>query len=336
MSDLHLNYIGSKRKLLSKLHRVFDKYINEKTVFADYFAGTGTVAYDVAHKYKCQVIANDLQYYAYVINKANLTHYSTIDINTINEYIEVINNLSPIKGFIAREYAPPKRMYFTKSNAQKIDAARIWLESKRNTMKTKVYYYLLAKIIVAADKIANTSSVYASYLKEFKPSSLKPFILTSFHDNDNNELHKNNKVYNLDINKLTENIKIKPTVVYLDPPYNTRQYSDNYHILDTISKYDSPHIHGLTGIRDELTRSEFASKVKATQAFTELINNLKNVNVIILSYNDEGILTHDEMRKILKTHGKVKLYKIKYPKFKAQEGVEREYLYEYIFVATKN
>jgi adenine-specific DNA-methyltransferase len=321
--------------MLKRLHKVFDEYVDKNSIFGDYFAGTGTVAFDVAHRYQCQVIANDLQYYAYVINKANLARYSSADIRIINEAIANINQLSPVKGFISREYAPPKRMYFTRYNAQRIDAARVWLEQKRPTFKSKVYFYLLAKVIVTADKLANTSSVYAAYLKEFKTSAQKHFFLTPFSHVDNHAIHKQNKVFNLDINTLTKQAQPNPTVVYLDPPYNTRQYSDNYHLLDTIAKYDHPKIHGITGIRDELTKSDFASKTKAEAAFVSLVQGLASVPVLILSYNDEGILTHQQMRKILKAHGKVKLIKIKYPKFKAQDGIDREYLYEYIFISVK-
>lgn len=326
---LHLNYIGSKKTLFNTLDKVFRKYITPTTVFGDLFAGTGTVAYMVQQKYKCPVITNDLQYYAYVINRAILAKISREDQKIIHHKIEQYNALPGVKGFMARKYAPPKRKYFTLANAARIDAMRLRLERDRPSLSDNVYYYLLASIIVAADRVANTSSVYASYLKEFKSSALKPITLAPYIPNP---VRQQSAWHNRDV--LTIIDKVKCDVLYLDPPYNTRQYSSYYHILETIAKYDAPKIHGITGVREDLIASAFSSKVQVEEAFQTLVSKVK-AKVLIMSYNDEGIVPHDRMMDILKTHGKVRLYKIPYKKFKAQDGVDRATLYEYLFVSTK-
>jgi adenine-specific DNA-methyltransferase len=311
------------------LDKVFRKYVTEKTVFADLFAGTGTVAYMVQQKYKCPVITNDLQYYAFVLNRAILTKYTRDEMNMIKKKIEEYNQLLGFKGFMARRYSPPKRKYFTTPNASKIDAMRLQLEKDKTRLNENVYYYLLASIFVAADKVANTSSVYASYLKEFKASALKPITLPTFTPNP---IKQKVQCYNRDILDIIENIHCD--VMYLDPPYNTRQYSDYYHILETIAKYDDPKLHGITGIRNDLERSAFSSMSQVQEAFKTLVSKVK-AKILIMSYNDEGIVPQHLMLEILKQHGKVKLYKIPYKKFKAQEGVVREQLYEYLFVSVK-
>jgi adenine-specific DNA-methyltransferase len=326
---LHLNYIGSKKTLFTTLDKVFQKYVTSSTVFGDFFAGTGTVAYMVQQKYKCQVITNDLQYYAYVLNRAILAKISKEEQKTITSKIDEYNALPGIKGFMARKYAPPKRKYFTLSNASRIDAMRMKLEHDRPSLNENVYYYLLASIIVAADRVANTSSVYASYLKEFKTSALKPITLAPY---VKNRVRQKSRWYNDDVLNIIDDIKCD--VLYLDPPYNTRQYGTYYHILETIAKYDNPKIHGITGVREDSLSSAFSSKVQVEEAFQNLVAKVK-AKVLIMSYNDEGIVPHDRMMAILKQHGRVRLYKIPYKKFIAQDGVDRKTLYEYLFVSVK-
>ena len=335
---LHLNYIGSKKTLFPLLDRVFRKYIKTTSVVADFFAGTGNVAMQIHKKYGCKVIANDVQYYAYVINRALLSKYSKTDVALISKTKQEYQSLRLVTGFFTRLYSPAglrKRMYFTCSNAQSIDAMRMALEKDRNTLPENVYYYLLADIITSADKVANTSSVYASYLKAFKPTALKPLKLQGF--DSSFQCTTKNIILNDDVMNIAERQAKKCDVVYLDPPYNTRQYSTYYHVLDTIAKYDSPKVHGLTGVRDDVFKSSFSSKNEVEDAFADLFRKLAGCKTVIMSYNDEGIVSLDRMKQLLKENhgGKIKVYKLPYKKFKAQQGVERNILYEFIFVSCK-
>jgi adenine-specific DNA-methyltransferase len=329
-----LNYIGSKKSLLETIDKVFEKYVDSGKTFADLFAGTGAVAKFVHDKYHCKVIANDMQYYAYIINKASLTRYTRADISRINELVAKYNALGNVRGFFVKNYAPPKRMYFTAANAGRIDAMRGALEKDRPYIDDRVYVYMLANIISCADKVANTSAVYASYLKEFKDSALREMTLMPFNEDiPNNQI--GNRVYNSDILELGSHGNAD--VIYLDPPYNNRQYSDNYHVLETIAKYDNPKIHGITGLRDDLVHGKsLFSTAHAIDHFAALVTGLV-CKVLILSYNDEGIMSMKDIRRVLKGRfAHVKLYKIPYKKFIAQDNVERKTLYEYLFVATSS
>jgi len=325
---MSINYIGSKRSLFPLLDEVFSKYIKKDTVFGDLFAGTGIVSYLVSKKYQCNIVTNDMQYYSFVFSKANLAKYSASDIKVISEKILEYNNTDVvIEDFFTDNYAPPKRMYFTVKNARKIDTIRYMIEEDRKVVSENVYYYLLSCLIAAADKVANTSSVYASYLKEFKNSALNILTLKS-----NVELSTNN-TKNICLNKnVLDVLDINYDVVYLDPPYNGRQYANYYHILETIAKDDSPDISGVTGMRNyDNQKSDFCSEIKAIKVFEKLIKNIKS-KIIILSYNDEGIISHDDILKILNKKGKVIVKKQEYKKFKAQKGVKRGIVYEYLFI----
>ena len=224
-------------------------------------------------------------------------------------------------------------MYFSPQNARKIDAIRKRIEDDKKTISCNVYYYLLANLISSADKVASTSCVYGAYLKSLKKSALKPLKMTS--------LTLETKLVGLEGEVHCENISIlAPTltfdIVYLDPPYNNRQYAPNYHVLETIARYDNPQIHGKTGLRDYSNqKSEFCVKKLAHIKMNELIKDL-NSKFIIISYNDEGLIEKDQFILILERYGKLEIVEIDYKKFKAQQGVEREKTVEYLFILEKD
>ncbi len=130
--------------------------------------------------------------------------------------------------------------------------------------------------------MANTASVYGAFLKKLKKSAQKSLELkpATYHLNDHPHT-----VTNSDVNLLVKNSQ--HDVVYLDPPYNHRQYSGNYHVLETIARYDSPEVRGITGMRDcRDQKSEYCSRSNVKKAYTELIDTI-DAKYIFLSYNDE-------------------------------------------------
>ena len=334
-----LNYIGSKYTLYPSLKVHIDKLIKRinksQIVFGDLFAGTGIVGYKIGIEHNAKIVANDIQYYSFVINKANLSTYSEEDIITINKFIKKYNNITGVQGFIYNNYSTHnncERLYFSTQNAMKIDAIREQLEIDRKDTTENIYFYLLANLISSADKVANTSCVYGAYLKKLKKSAIKLMMLQ--------ELSKETKQVKIDGVVYCENVsKVKTEyldIVYLDPPYNNRQYASNYHILETISRADNPILHGKTGLRDYSSqKSNFC--VKGLVA-TEMKNLIKNINdkFVVISYNDEGLIKKEDFIKLLETFGQVEIIEIEYTKFKAQKGVDRDNTVEFLFVLDKS
>ena len=217
-----------------------------------------------------------------------------------------------------------KRQYFSDDNAKKIDAVRIKIEKwkTKKLITENEYFYLLACLIEAADKVANTASVYEAFLKDLKKSAQKPIII-----NPLELIFKNKKyeVYNKDSKDLIK--EIKGDILYLDPPYNTRKYDTNYHILETIALYDNPKIKGKTGVRvEETKKSNYCLKNKAAIELEDLIKNAK-FKYILLSYNDEGIIPIEEIENIMKKYGNYKRYEKRHKRFKSDN--EREYKKNY-------
>ena len=164
--------------------------------------------------------------------------------------------------------------------------------------------------------MANTASVYGAFLKKFKASALKPFEMKP--------LRLTNHVtqcmaYWEDANQVIDEIKCD--VLYLDPPYNHRQYGANYHVLETIAAYDQPTLKGVTGMRD-YQRSLYCRQESAGEALTNLIGKARTKH-ILMSYNDEGVLSMDEVNRILGSRGQVTTFTERYSRFKADNG--REY-----------
>ncbi len=316
-----MNYIGSKYSLLDFLETTIEEVTGYKKgdnyVFGDLFAGTGIVG----QTYKangCTVISNDIQYYSYVLNKHFIENIPELKASLLNK----LNSLEPVEGFIYKNYCQGSgsgRNYFTNENGMKCDAIRIELERLHNVGEIDdfLYYYYLASLINSIDKYANTASVYGAFLKHIKKSAQKEFQLELLPVINGNM----GEVYNEDINELVK--RIKGDVLYLDPPYNTRQYCSNYHVLETIAKYDNPELNGITGLRDSSDqKSKFCSKKTVADTFDDLIKNAQ-FKYIFLSYNNEGLMTLDTIKEIMSKYGEYCFFTKEYKRFKADKDENR-------------
>jgi len=328
-----MNYIGSKYSIVDFIKSSIDtvlKHNNEERtagemVFADLFAGTGVVCgYFKQEGYS--IIANDIQYYSYVITKHIVENNGNLDENRCAQLIEELNTLEGVEGFIYKNYCfegtegqEYRRMYFTEYNAKKCDAIRIAIEEKykAKTISENEYFFLLGSLINSIDKYANTASVYGAYLKHLKKSALKEMKLEPLPIIPR---RVEGKVFNEDINELVNHVS--GDILYLDPPYNARQYCTNYHLLETIARYDNPIIHGKTGLREYSDqKSVFCMKSKVEKAFAELIKNAK-FKYIFLSYNNEGLMSCDTIERIMKKYGKYKLFIQDHRRYKADNARE--------------
>ncbi len=346
-----MRFIGSKVLLLDEIKKIIDDNIKDTNagIFCDLFSGTGTVGRFFKDKYT--IISNDIMYFSYVLQKAtiegnnvpNFERLKKIGINDPIGYLEEIDisniNFQDSKYFISNNYAPnknSKRMYFTYENANRIDFIRLTIESwkERNLITLEEYFYLLASLIEAVSAISNTSGTYGAYLKKWDNRALKKLNMVRFDVLGNG---RKNRAYNKDANKLIR--KINGDILYLDPPYNNRQYSSNYHLLETIALYDYPKIIGVTGIRQENSKkSKYCHKSNVHNVFADLIKNAQFKHIII-SYSTDGLMTKNEIEKILKKYCNpetYKVYKIPYRKYKSKHRQKSVKLYELIFYAEKD
>lgn len=333
-----MNYIGSKNKLSNfiktTVYAVAGKNLSEK-VFCDLFAGTGIVGRNFKQEVK-NVISNDFEYYSYVLNRNYIGNHLQIPDKEI--FIDKLNALKPKKGFIFKNYCKGgngERQYFSDENGMKIDAIRAQISTweKNNIINDDLFYFLLASLLESADKVANTASVYGAYLKQLKKSAQKDLLLLPA---EFEITEKQSDVYNKDSNQLIK--EIEGDILYLDPPYNARQYGANYHLLNTMAKYDTFIPKGKTGLRD-YSKSKYCSVHLVKDEFEALIKNA-NFKYVFLSYNNEGLMSVEQIREIMSKYGKYDLASTNYQRFKADTDKNRNHsaikTEEYLHILEKN
>lgn len=349
------NYIGSKMKLLDfielKITEYTGKQLSEISSFADIFSGTGVVAYHTLKRGCKKILTNDIQNYAYVVSSVWTT--KNIDIEKVKRLLQEINSdndkleLKDInrteQDFIYNNYTDisnEKRMYLSQLNGYKVDKIRQRLNNllSTNIINTNEFNLMLKILLYAVTGVSNIASVYGAYLKKFKPTSLKALKLDiKLIDSMINDSIIKHISYNMDVVELLNSTDLSDyEVVYIDPPYvANRSYHDNYHLLETISKYDYPEIKGKTGLRDETTtKSKFCSKRHALDEFKLILGKIRS-KYIFISYSSESIVNKETMIEILKENWKdVMCYEKSYQRFKSNKNSNEDQsknVVEYLF-----
>lgn len=164
-------------------------------------------------------------------------------------------------------------------------------------------------------KVSNTSGTYGAFLKIDDPRKYREIQLLPFKFFDN---QKENTSYCLDISDVIDGLQ--GDILYLDPPYNTRQYPPYYHILETAVLYDSPPIYGITGRRPYQEKlSPFCIKDKAMPAMLDIIKRAHFSNIYI-SYSTDGIIDYKELCEQLSAYGNVQCFFKPYRRYKSNDG----------------
>ncbi len=342
-----MRFIGSKNNLLSEIHLMIENSCTGAESFCDIFSGTSVVARSFKNKYR--ILSNDLLHFSYVLQKATIENnkqpqfkkLSKVGFKNPLEYLNDYNvGVKDLKSepFIMNHYSPSKnneRAYFTKENAIKIDFIRQTIDTWKtgNLINEREYYYLLASLIEAVPFVSNIAGTYGSYLKHWDKRAFKKIKLLPLEVINNG---KANKAFNKDSNQLIKSIS--GDILYIDPPYNARQYLPNYHILETISKYDRPVVYGKTGLRPYTKDiSKYCSKKSVLNEFSELIQNAKFKHIVV-SYSSEGLMSEAEIRKVLIKNGIKNSYRLKripYRRYKHTKGIVKHDLNEFLFFITK-
>ena len=306
-------YLGNKNNLLNFIDTIIKNEIGDFYSFCDIFAGTGVVG-EFFNNENNKIISNDLLYHNYIALRAFLDNQE-FNKKKLLEIIEYFNNLEVNEdNYFSINFGD---RYFSLENARKIGFIReeirnLFLENKI-TQKEK--YILITSLIYSIDRIANTVGHYDAFIKKEIPKKKLKIELIDVKQN------KNNEIYNQDANILIRDIECD--ILYLDPPYNSRQYSDAYHLLENLALWQKPELKGIAKKFDRThIKSEYC-KVNATKVFEDLIMNAKT-KYILLSYNNiankgnnrsNAKMNDEDILKILLKRGEVKIFETEFKEF---------------------
>jgi len=321
-----VRYIGNKTKLLGFIRKKLETrgITGPGRSAVDPFSGTASVAQHLK-SLGFRVTASDIMAYGYVFARAyvevprfpeapGLSHEVLAvhgrDAPSARDVVDYLNGIDPVPGFVHRSYSPEGaagrehgRMYFTAENAARIDHVRSRIEEwyRGDRIDRDLYHLLVAAVIEGADRVANTTGVYAAFVKSWQPNARRRFRIRL------PEIHEGNGCRAAHADALDLVPDMDPfDLLYLDPPYNNRQYPGYYHIPELLAMgwFDGePELRGKTGlVPDSDKRSDWSRAGKCEEAFERLIATAPWKHVV-MSYNDEGIIPEPTIERVLRENG---------------------------------
>jgi len=351
-----ITYIGNKRRLLPLIQEALWNPSRENSIFLDLFSGSGVVS-RLARLMGYNVIANDWEEYSRVLGESHLK-LNRSDIvrlfgssRTLKNLLNDLNTLpQPDESdcYMSRYYAPSdsdihkadyrkERLFYTRENALRIDAIRNYIEKNfpegSGTDTMAIRSLLIGLLLCESSKHTNTSGVFKAYHKGFGGhgqdalSRITGRIELSYPVLPS-EYCKGAQIFCRDANELVMD-KTLPSAdtAYLDPPYNQHQYGSNYHILNTIARWDkipAPLELNEKGVLKEKaairrdwvrTKSPYCYKRTADLAFSELMEHL-DARRILISYSNEGLIPFEKMMEICEKRGNISIISNEYTKFR--------------------
>ena len=305
-------YLGNKYKLLHFIEAIIKEKCDSINSLCDIFAGTGVVG-ERFNKHGIKVISNDILFSNYICLKAFLESSNQTSCDNIAEKVDYLNNLQIDKeNYFSYHFGGT---YFTEKNARKIGLIREHIEKVSEHQEEK--NILICALLYAADKVANTVGHYDAFRKKLDAENPLQLLVP----NINYQSNMGNEIYNKDANQLIK--KIECDVLYIDPPYNSRQYSDTYHILENLAEWKKPSVFGVAKKMDRSHIKSHYCLQTAEKMFANLIKNARCKH-ILLSYNNtentkdsrsNARIKDNAILRILGQKGDVEIFEQRYRSF---------------------
>ena len=358
LSQQLITYIGNKRALLqpieSAVQKVYEQLGRRKLRTFDGFTGSGVVA-RLFKQYSSLVVINDLEKYANIIGDCYLTNSDDVDIAELQSLMVKMNNeaeRSPIKdGIFRRLYSPidesdiktGERVFYTPKNAERLDTYRTLL----NDVHLKYWPFILGPLLSKASIHVNTAGVFKGFYKDSNTGRGK------FGGSASNALQRIRGEINLQVpvfsnfssDKLIMNGDIRSVasqvekidLAYFDPPYNQHPYGSNYFMLNLLVDYVEPStVSKVSGIPLDWNRSDLNKKQLAFEALRSSLSSIE-ARFLLVSYNSEGFITPEEMRKMLDELGTFEEVQLQYNTYRGSRNLAKRdtYVTEHLFLVDK-
>ncbi len=307
-------YTGSKYKLLDWIEELVLENC-EGEIFFDVFAGTGVVSAHMSKHYK-KIIMNDFLYSNEIIYKAFFGS-GEYDETVIEKYREQFQKINPNRlkdNYFSQNFGGK---YFSNNDAKLIGKIREEIKKLKRRLSDREYCILLASLVYSMDKVANTVGHYDAYRKINNIEDR--FVYELINPEKSSEKFS---IYRKDANKLVR--KVKADIAFIDPPYNSRQYSRFYHVLENVVQWKKPQLEGAALKPQAENMSEYC-RSSAPEVFADLIKHI-DVKYIVVTYNNtynskssssKNKITLEEIKDILSSKGQTTIYEKKHQCFNA-------------------
>ena len=342
LSEQLITYIGNKRSLLGQIGKavmcVKKRTGTEHLRVFDAFSGSGVVSrFLKAHA--SFIVSNDFEDYAAVIARCYLRNRSSVNFTALSEIVEELNARvtdEPFsKGFIETLYAPKDeseitqadRVFYTTTNARRLDNYRRMIDGVPPDFRD----LLLGPLLSAASVHSNTAGVFKGFykdratgvgqyggtgldaLKRIKGKIKLEIPVLSKYECDYEILQD-------DTNEVASQIK-GLDLAYIDPPYNQHPYGSNYFMLNLLVHYKRPDkISRVSGIPSDWRRSGYNVRTKSLPLLEELLHNI-DARFLLISFNNEGFISPDDMRAMLQKIGTVDEFSVRYNTFRGSRNL---------------
>ncbi|MCQ2233550.1 MAG: DNA adenine methylase [Paludibacteraceae bacterium] len=321
-------YIGCKAKLIDWIFGLIQQETHDANSFCDIFAGTGSVSNRAICLFD-HVTINDFLYSNHVL------YHAFFGVGEWNEekILQMLNEFNAIDAtqipdnYFSINYGDK---YFDYLSARKIGYVRDLIEERKTILSEKEYCVLIASLIYSIDRIANTLGHFEAYRKvKIVPQNLLIKLVDV-------RQCVNVDIFQKDANKLAR--EIHTDIVYMDPPYNSRQYSRFYHVYEVLVKWDKPTLYSDAAKPKFTENNSDYCRTAALEAFTDLIAHI-DTKFIVVSYNNtykskssssENKIKLEQIEEVLNNCGTTKVFTHKHQAFNAGKtdfDDHKEYLF---------
>ena len=301
-------YMGAKYKLLDLIIPEIKKIVPPTGTVIDLMSGTQSVGYALKKDYR--IISNDIQFYSQVFAKALIVNNSKRNVR--DDFPKDFDNLEP-NGFSENWFVKTyKNTYFSEGQAKQISAIRSRIDEISDLDKQYIYLTALA---TAMSTCQSSSGHFAQFMPQDHPriKVLRDMNLFEYFAKKCKEIEielseYQNFAFGMEGSELLESSEIKElapegSLVYLDPPYSSAQYSRYYHLLETVFLNDEPQVNFKGLYRPDRFQSDFSSPKRVKHAFERIFRNCANLGYnLLISYSDGGLIELSEMKVLCKKY----------------------------------
>lgn len=305
-----IKYLGSKRLLASAIVAAVRGFGDVKTAL-DLFSGTSRVGRALKQA-GLEVTANDHLSYAATLARCYVEADAREHLEPARQLLRELALVPPRAGYFTQAFCVDAR-YLQPKNGARVDAIREAIRER--ALEPVLEAIALTSLMEAADRVDSTTGVQMAYLKSWAARSHNDLELRL-----PELLPGPGRALQLDA---CEAASTEADVAYLDPPYNQHSYLGNYHVWETLVRWDAPESYGVANKRVDCRayKNAFNSRRRIAAALERVITRVAARHLVV-SFSDEGYLSRQELEAMLAERGHVRVVSVDFKRYVgAQIGI---------------